>query len=168
MMAFILATDFDFIAYMSTMAFLWKLFSRQWRFWNMIILHFTGLKKDDDNNSEGGESCPQVIHHHHHHHHHNTTNISVPLSPVLHSVPPSPPSLLPQNHWYFHQSHYHDGHHYNYNVTTTAIATTRISTTTTTKITTTTIITKTTTIATTILMLIMCMCDNMCDELVMS
>ena len=35
-MAFILATDFDFIAYMSTMAFFWKLFSRQWRFWNMI------------------------------------------------------------------------------------------------------------------------------------
>ena len=36
MMAFILATDFDFIAYMSKMAFFWKLFSRQWRFWNMI------------------------------------------------------------------------------------------------------------------------------------
>ena len=36
MMAFILATDFDFIAYMSKIAFLWKLFSRQWRFWNMI------------------------------------------------------------------------------------------------------------------------------------
>ena len=45
MMAFILDTDFDFIAYMSKMAFLgvggWgggELFSRQWRFWNMIIL----------------------------------------------------------------------------------------------------------------------------------
>ena len=38
MMAFILATDFDFIAYMSKMAFFWKLFSRQWRFWNMIHL----------------------------------------------------------------------------------------------------------------------------------
>ena len=37
MMAFILATDFDFIAYMSKMAFLGKLFSRQWRFWNKII-----------------------------------------------------------------------------------------------------------------------------------
>ena len=36
MMAFILATDFDFIAYMSKMAFVWKLFSHQWRFWNMI------------------------------------------------------------------------------------------------------------------------------------
>ena len=37
MMAFILATDFDFIAYMSKMAFFfWKLFSRQWHFWNMI------------------------------------------------------------------------------------------------------------------------------------
>ena len=39
MMAFILATDFDFIAYMSKMAFFFlKLFSRQWRFWNMIII----------------------------------------------------------------------------------------------------------------------------------
>ena len=38
MMAFILATDFDFIAYMSKMTFFWKLFSRQWRFWNMIVL----------------------------------------------------------------------------------------------------------------------------------
>ena len=37
-MAFILATDFDFIAYMSKMAFFWKLFSRQWRFWNMIYI----------------------------------------------------------------------------------------------------------------------------------
>ena len=37
MMAFILATDFDFIAHMSKMAFFWKLFSRQWRFWNMIF-----------------------------------------------------------------------------------------------------------------------------------
>ena len=36
MMAFILATDFDFIAYMNKMAFFRKLFSRQWRFWNMI------------------------------------------------------------------------------------------------------------------------------------
>ena len=37
MMAFILTTDFDFIAYMSKMAFFfWKLLSRQWRFWNMI------------------------------------------------------------------------------------------------------------------------------------
>ena len=36
MMAFILATDFDFIAYMSKMDFFSKLFSRQWRFWNMI------------------------------------------------------------------------------------------------------------------------------------
>ena len=39
MLAFILATDFDFIAYMSKMAFFWKLLSRQWRFWNMIIIH---------------------------------------------------------------------------------------------------------------------------------
>ena len=40
MMAFILATDFDFIAYMSKMAFLGgKLFSRQWRFWNMITIY---------------------------------------------------------------------------------------------------------------------------------
>ena len=38
MMAFILATDFDFIAYMSKMAsfFYGSFFSRQWRFWNMI------------------------------------------------------------------------------------------------------------------------------------
>ena len=36
MMAFVLATDFDFIAYISKMAFFLKLFSRQWRFWNMI------------------------------------------------------------------------------------------------------------------------------------
>ena len=37
MMAFIWATDFDFIAYMSKMAFFGKLFSRQGRFWNMIV-----------------------------------------------------------------------------------------------------------------------------------
>ena len=43
MMAFILATDFDFIAYMSKMAFFGKLFSRQWRFWNMIYI--TGQKQ---------------------------------------------------------------------------------------------------------------------------
>ena len=43
MMAFILATDFDFIAYMSKMAFLWKLFSRQWHFWNMISMIFVVL-----------------------------------------------------------------------------------------------------------------------------
>ena len=36
MMAFILAVDFDFIAYMSKMAFFGKLFSNQWRFWNMV------------------------------------------------------------------------------------------------------------------------------------
>ena len=45
MMAFILATDFDFIAYMSKMAFFGEVFffffSRQWRFWNMI--KFTNL-----------------------------------------------------------------------------------------------------------------------------
>ena len=43
MMAFILATDFYFIAYMSKMAFFWKLFSRQWRFWNMISMIFVVL-----------------------------------------------------------------------------------------------------------------------------
>ena len=43
MMAFILATDFDFIAYMSKMAFFWKRFSRQWRFWNMISMVFAVL-----------------------------------------------------------------------------------------------------------------------------
>ena len=43
MMAFILATDFDFIAYMSKTAFFWKLFSRQWRFWNMISMIFVVL-----------------------------------------------------------------------------------------------------------------------------
>ena len=43
MMAFILATDFDFIAYMSKMTFFWKLFSRQWRFWNMISMIFVVL-----------------------------------------------------------------------------------------------------------------------------
>ena len=46
MMAFILATDFDFIAYMSKMASFfsfWKLFSRQWRFWNMISMIFVVL-----------------------------------------------------------------------------------------------------------------------------
>ena len=53
MMAFILATDFDFIAYMSKMAFfffflfLLKLFSRQWCFWNMIIF----LSKTETENS---------------------------------------------------------------------------------------------------------------------
>ena len=39
MMAFILATDFDFIAYMRKIAFFWKLFSRQWRFWNIIYIY---------------------------------------------------------------------------------------------------------------------------------
>ena len=44
MMAFMLATDFDFIAYMSKMAlffffFFGSYFSRQWRFWNMIYFH---------------------------------------------------------------------------------------------------------------------------------
>ena len=43
MTAFILATDFDFIAYMSKMAFFWKLFSRQWSFWNMISMIFVVL-----------------------------------------------------------------------------------------------------------------------------
>ena len=43
MMAFILATDFDFTAYMSKMAFFGKLFSRQWRFWNMISMIFVVL-----------------------------------------------------------------------------------------------------------------------------
>ena len=43
MMAFVLATDFDFIAYMSKMAFFLKLFSRQWRFWNMISMIFVVL-----------------------------------------------------------------------------------------------------------------------------
>ena len=43
MMAFILATDFDSIAYMSKMAFFGKLFSRQWLFWNMISMIFVVL-----------------------------------------------------------------------------------------------------------------------------
>ena len=43
MMAFILATDFDFVAYMSKMTFFWKLFSRQWCFWNMISMIFVVL-----------------------------------------------------------------------------------------------------------------------------
>ena len=51
MMAFILATDFDFIACMSKMAFFgWgggggggELFSRQRRFWNMISMIFVVL-----------------------------------------------------------------------------------------------------------------------------
>ena len=43
MMAFILATDFDSIAYMSKMAFYWKLFSCQWHFWNMISMIFVVL-----------------------------------------------------------------------------------------------------------------------------
>ena len=42
-MSFVLATDFDFIAYMNKMAFFWKLFSRQWRFWNMISMIFVVL-----------------------------------------------------------------------------------------------------------------------------
>ena len=37
MMVYILATDFDFIAYnYEQNSLFWKLFSRQWRFWNMI------------------------------------------------------------------------------------------------------------------------------------
>ena len=43
MMAFILATDFDFIAYMSKMAFFESFFSRQWSFWNMISMIFVVL-----------------------------------------------------------------------------------------------------------------------------
>ena len=54
MMAFVLATDFDFIASMSKMAFFFsflfflgggggKLFSRRWRFWNMISMIFVVL-----------------------------------------------------------------------------------------------------------------------------
>ena len=44
MMAFILATDFDFIAYMSKMALFGSFFfSRQWRFWNMISMIFVVL-----------------------------------------------------------------------------------------------------------------------------
>ena len=39
MMAFILATDFEFFAYMSKMAFFGSFFSRQWRFWNMIGMY---------------------------------------------------------------------------------------------------------------------------------
>ena len=54
MKAFILATDFDFIAYMSKMAFFGKLFPHQWRFWNMFkyllcfhkIYVFIGLRRD--------------------------------------------------------------------------------------------------------------------------
>ena len=41
MMAFILATDFDFIACMSKMTFFGSFFLRQWRFWNMIIITIT-------------------------------------------------------------------------------------------------------------------------------
>ena len=48
MMAFILATDFDFIAYMSKVAFFWKLFSHQWRFLNMIM-------KETEERKEKGE-----------------------------------------------------------------------------------------------------------------
>ena len=45
MMAFILATDFDFIAYMSKMAFLFgSFFSRQWCFWNMINLYINATR----------------------------------------------------------------------------------------------------------------------------
>ena len=51
MMAFILATDFDFIAYMRKMAFFFlffggggELFSRQWRFWNMIHIYWLNDK----------------------------------------------------------------------------------------------------------------------------
>ena len=47
MIAFILATDFDFIAYMSKMALFWKLFSRQWRLWNMISMIFVVLYDTD-------------------------------------------------------------------------------------------------------------------------
>ena len=43
MMAFILATDFDFIAYMSKMAFFGSFFSCQWRFWNIISMIFVVL-----------------------------------------------------------------------------------------------------------------------------
>ena len=46
MMAFILATDFDFNACMRKMAFFWKPFSRQWRFCNMISFHEIGCAVD--------------------------------------------------------------------------------------------------------------------------
>ena len=47
MMAFILATDFDFIAYMSKIALFWKLFSRQWRFWNIMYVYVTNSFPED-------------------------------------------------------------------------------------------------------------------------
>ena len=50
MMAFILATDFDFIAYMSKMAFFGSFFSRQWRFWNMMCVFLTNHQADEENN----------------------------------------------------------------------------------------------------------------------
>ena len=43
MMVFILATNFDFIAYMRKMAFFGKLLSRQWSFWNTISMIFVVL-----------------------------------------------------------------------------------------------------------------------------
>ena len=43
MMAFILATDFDFIAYMSKMAFFLEAFFMPGRFWNMISMIFVVL-----------------------------------------------------------------------------------------------------------------------------
>ena len=54
MMAFILATDFDFIAYMSKLAFFffWKLFSRQWRFWNMIIYRLQTKERSGKGNNQ--------------------------------------------------------------------------------------------------------------------
>ena len=39
MMAFILATNFDFIAYMSKMAFFKSFFSRQWPFLEYDLIH---------------------------------------------------------------------------------------------------------------------------------
>ena len=62
MMAFILATDFDFIAYMSKMAFFWKFFSCQWRFWNMIVLSDHITKVSDQNGIS--QACYIVEIHH--------------------------------------------------------------------------------------------------------
>ena len=46
MMAFILATDFDFIAYMSKMAFFWKLFFTPMAFLEYDIILLYGLTEE--------------------------------------------------------------------------------------------------------------------------
>ena len=46
MMAFILATDFDFIAYMNKMAFFWEAFFTPMAFWEYDDVHMSQKRRE--------------------------------------------------------------------------------------------------------------------------